>query len=321
MTLTMAAHVTFPESRGRGEISLYRASSVSIESSWKEFTDRAEITLPRNVRFIGAAKYGDLFRTGDPVVIRLGYGTGGLPVEFAGYISDVSEGVPVVLRCEDEMWKLKRGSVSVVSGSITLKELLRKAAPGYESDCPGVQLGAVRYAGVAPIKILEDIKKETGMYSYFDGKTLRCGVIYGDQSGVAPVNVFLEKNAVSENLNRKVPTDEVEIKVTSILKDGKRITASAGMKGGTCVRRTYAGITVKAELEKQAGSDLEKYRAQGYDGSVTLFGVPAVRHGMKMNLKSEFYKNMEGLFYIEKIRKTFGAGGYRQEVTLGSRAV
>ncbi|MDR1155297.1 MAG: hypothetical protein LBL04_11370 [Bacteroidales bacterium] len=321
MTLVMAVHITFPAVRGRSEINIYRVSSVQIESSWKEFTGRAEITLPRNTRITGAKKYSDIFNAGDPVIIRLGYGAGELPVEFTGYLSDISEGVPVILRCEDEMYRLKRGSVSIVGKSIKLKELLKKAAPGYEIDCPDVQLGAVRYANVAPIKVLEDVKKETGLYSYFNGRILRCGVVYGDQSDVLPVNIFLEKNAVSESLNKKAPTDEVRIKAISILKNGKKISVEVGLKGGTSIQRTYIGITVKAELEKRAGADLEKYRAQGFDGSVTLFGIPRVQHGIKMNLKSEFYKNMEGTFYVEKAVKKFSDGGYRQEVTLGDKAV
>jgi hypothetical protein len=315
----MAVYITFPAVRDRGEINLHRVSSVRTESSWKEFTDRAEIILPRNVRFIREASYSNLFKAGDSVIIRMGYGTGELPVEFTGYLSDVSEGVPVVLRCEDEMYRLKRGSVSVVSKSIKLKELLQKAAPGYKIDCPDAVLGAVRYANVAPIKILEDIKKETDLQSYFDGKTLLCGVIYGDQSDVAPVNIFLEKNAISEKLNKKAPTDEVMIKAISIMKNGRKISAEVGMKGGISVQRTYIGITVKAELEKRAKADLEKYKAQGMDGSISLFGIPRVQHGMKVNLKSECFKNMEGVFYIESVKKTFDNGGYRQDVTLGEK--
>jgi hypothetical protein len=276
--------------------------------------------LPRNVKNRKEVKYSEIFKTGDPVVIRLGYGSGELPVEFSGYLSDVSEGVPVTFRCEDEMFKLKRGNVSVVAQSITLRKLLERAAPGYEIDCPDAELGAVRYANVAPIKALEEIKRDTGLYSYFDGKILRCGVIYGDQSSLAPVPVFLEKNAVSESLNRKAATDEVQIKAISILKNGKKISVEVGLKGGTNVQRTYIGITVKTELEKRAKADLEKYKAQGFDGSVTLFGVPRVQHGMKIHLKSEFFKNMEGIFYVEKTLKTFDKGGYRQEITLGDKA-
>ncbi|MDR0872984.1 MAG: hypothetical protein LBN27_05890 [Prevotellaceae bacterium] len=321
MTLTMALHITFPAARGRDEINLHRATAVQIESSWKEFTDRAEITMPRNIRSLkGEFKYADIFKAGDPVIIRLGYGAGELPTEFTGYIADVSEGIPVVLRCEDEMYQLKRGSVSVVSKGISLKNLLKQACKGYEIDCPDMQLGAVRYANVAPIKILEDIKKEIGLHSYFDGKILRCGVIYGDQSDVKPVDILLERNAVSESLNKKAETDEVEIKAISILKDGKKLSVTVGRKGGTSVQRTYVGITVKAELEKRANSDLKKYQAQGFDGSITLFGIPRIQHGVKIHLKSEFLKNMEGLFYVDSVKKSFDNGGYRQDVTLGERA-
>jgi hypothetical protein len=317
----MAVHIIFGATRGRKAIALRRVTEVNIERSWKEFTGRAEISMPRNMRPLKGMTWSDIFKAGDPVEVRLGYGSGELPVEFAGYISDVSEGVPVAIRCEDEMYKLKRGNVSIVSGSITLKELLKKAAAGYEIDCDDVNLGAVRFSNVAPITVLDQIKKDTGLYSYFDGKILRCGVIYSDQSDAPAVNIHLEKNAVSESLNKKVETDEVEIKAISILKNGKRISATVGRKGGTSVQRTYIGITIKADLEKRAKADLKKYQAQGFDGSITLFGIPVVQHGMKVHIKSELFKNMEGSFYIEKTVKKFGSDGYRQEITLGEKAV
>jgi hypothetical protein len=174
---------------------------------------------------------------------------------------------------------------------------------------------------VAPISVLDQIKKDTGLYSYFDGKILRSGVIYADQSDAPVVNIHLEKNAVSESLNKKASTDEVEIKAISILKNGRRISATVGRKCGTNVQRTYIGITVQAELEKRANADLQKYQAQGFDGSIVLFGIPRVEHGLKVHIKSEFFKNMEGTFYIEKVVKKFNSSGYRQEVTLGEKAV
>ena len=324
MTLTMAVHIIFAATDRRKAIELWRVSEVTIERSWKEFTGKAEIRMPRNIRILNnitSVSYSDIFKNGDPVEIRIGYGSGEPPVEFTGYISDVSEGVPVVIRCEDEMYKLKRGNVSIVSGAITLKNLLTKAANGYEIDCPDMNLGAVRFSNVAPIAVLDQIKKDTGLYSYFDGKILRCGVIYSDQSDAPVVNIHLEKNAVSESLNKKAETDDVEIKAISILKNGRKISVTVGRKGGTNVQRTYIGITVQAELEKQAKADLKKYQAQGFDGSITMFGIPIVHHGMKAHIKSEIFKNMEGTFYIEKVVKKFGSGGYRQEVTLGDRAV
>jgi hypothetical protein len=321
MALALSAHIIFPPTTTRGAIDLYRVSSAQVERSWKEFVGRADIVMPRNIKILNGKKYSDIFKKGDPVEIRLGYGTEEPPTEFTGYISEISEGIPVHLRCEDEMYQLKRGSVSVVSGNITLKNLLRKIAPKYQIDCPDMTLGAVRYASMAPVEILSKIKKDFLQHSYFDDKkVLHCGIIYGDQSDVPAANINLEKNAVSENLNKKSATDEVELKAISILKNGKKIQVTVGMRGGTSVQRMYVGVTLKATLEKKARNDLKKYQVEGFDGSVMLFGVPQVQHGMKLHIVSEFYKNMEGTFYIEKTVKKFGADGYRQEVTLGDKA-
>ena len=121
-------------------------------------------------------------------------------------------------------------------------------------------------------------------------------------------------------MTRKNSTEEVEIRAISILKNGRKIEVTVGQKGGTSVQRTYVGISVKAELESRAKADLQKYKTQGFDGSVTLFGIPRVEHGMKVRVVSEFYKNMEGTFYVEKTVKKFNSGGYRQDITLGDKA-
>lgn len=322
MTLTMAAHIAFGTSHGRPAFDMQLVSNVRIESAWSEFTNIAEIVLPRNVRDFQKYKIGEVFQVGDPVTIRLGYGDGELPVEFEGYLSDIGEGVPVTLKAENEMFKLKRGTVSVSKPKIALKELLQAIAPGYTVDCPDIQLGAVRYSNVAPIKVLEDIKKEAGISTYFDGKTLRSGIIYADQSNSEAVKVILEKNAVSENLNKKTTSSEkVLIKAISLLRNGKKIEVEVGDKGGSSIQRTYVGIEVEAELKKQADQDLKKYKVDGFDGTVTLFGIPRVEHGMKMQLESVFYENMNGTYYIDKVVKEFSSGGYRQECTLGNKAI
>lgn len=322
MTLTMAAHITFGAAHGRPSFDMRQVSSVHIESSWPEFTDRAEIVLPRKVRDFQKYKVGEVFQVGDPVTIRLGYGIGTLPVEFEGYLSEVGEGIPVTLKCEDEMYKLKRGTVSISQKNTTLRQLLEAIAPGYQVDCPEVSLGTVRYANMPPIKILEELKREAGISTYFDGKILRSGIIYGDQSDKETVKIKLEQNAVSENLNKKSSASEkVTIKAISLLKNGKKIEVSVGDDGGTSVQRYYIGVEVEAELKRQATEDLKKYKVDGFDGTITLFGIPRVQHGMKIDLSSVFYENLHGVYNIDKVVKDFGPEGFRQEVTLGSKSV
>lgn len=322
MTLTMAAHITFGSAHGRPSFDIKQVSSVRIESSWQEFTDRAEIILPRNVQHFRKYKVGEVFQVGDPITIRLGYGSGELPIEFEGYISDVGEGVPVTLKCENEMYKLKRGSVSCSKKETTLKELLQAIAPGYEIDCPEVFLGAVRYANVAPIKILEDLKNEAGISTYFDGKVLRSGIIYGAKSDAEAVKIKLEQNAVSENLNKKSSaSDKVLIRAISLLKHGKKIEVEVGDDGGTSVQRYYIGVELEAELRRQAEEALKRYKVDGFDGTITLFGIPRVEHSMKVELSSILYENIRGVYSIDKVIKEFSPSGYRQEVTLGSQAI
>jgi len=321
MSYTMRAHITFPKTEHREEINIYKVNSVTIESSWKQLTDTADITLPRRVNVFEKYPMSELFRIGDPVVIRLGYNDD-LIEEFSGYLSDVSEGTPVNLRCENEMFKLKRKTVSISKANIKLRDLLEAIAPGYTIDCPdGVELGAVRYSNVPPTQILKDILEQTGMYSYFDGQTLCCGVVYGNKSGIKPVGIHLEKQAVSESLNRKSSSDMlIRIRAISVLKGGKKIQVEVGDNGGTLNTLTYVGIEAKAELEKAAKRDLESRKKQGFDGSIELFGIPVMRHGMKVELSSVLYENLKGIYYVDRVTKTFDdSPKYRQNIELGDK--
>lgn len=321
MSYTMRSHITFPKTERREEINIYKVTSVTIESSWKQLTDTADIVLARRVNVFEKYPLHELFRTGDPVVIRLGYNDD-LREEFSGYLSDVSEGVPIQLRCENEMFRLKNKTVSISKANIKLRDLLETIAPGYQVNCPdGVELGAVRYANVSPVKILEDIQEQSGLHSYFDGKTLCCGVVYGDKSGIKPVSIHLEKQAVSESLNRKTSSEmQVRIRAISVLKGGKKIQVEVGDKDGSLNTLTYVGIEAKVELEKAAKRDLERRKKQGFDGSVELFGVPAMRHGMKVDLTSVMYENLKGVYYVDKVTKTFDdSPQYHQTIELGDR--
>lgn len=317
-TLTMASDIIFPESRGRAGFGIKRVSSIHTEKSWQEFTGIAEIVIPRNVRDFNKIEADKLFELGDPVIIKFGYGAGEIPTEFEGYVSDVADGVPYRLKCEDEMFKLKRGSVTVSKKGITLKQLLETIAPGYSVECPDIPLGTVRYTNVAPIAILENLKKELGIYTYFIDKVLHA--VDGNSQNGETIKVLLEKNAVSENLNKKSKAEEkVLVKFKSLQRNGKYITHEEGDKNGTVQVRNWPYLT-KAEIEARAKRIIELQKTKGFDGTITLFGIPRAYLGAKTELKSLFYKNMDGLFYIDKIVKDFSKEGIRQQLTIGNKA-
>jgi hypothetical protein len=323
----MTADVFFPESRGRRAFGIKRISAIHTEKSWKEFTGIAELTLPRNVSDFKRVEADSLFALGDPIEIKFGYASSNvkvgypvnqLPTEFVGYISDVADGVPYVLKCEDEMFRLKRGTVTVSKKGINLKQLLETIAPDYRIECPDIPLGTVRYTEKAPIAILENLKKELGIYTYFVDKVLHSTDGNSQEGGT--IKVLLEKNAVSENLNRKSVADEkVLVKFKSLQRNGKYLTVETGDKNGTVQVRNWPYLT-KPEIEVRAKRIVELQKKKGFDGTVELFGRPRVEQGMILELASIFYKNMTGKFYIDKVVKDFDKGGIRQQLTLGNKS-
>lgn len=321
MTVSMTGILKFPEWKGRGYFEVRKFNSIEIETSWKLLTDRASFTLPRNVRFFEKQKIRDIFRRGMPVEIWLGY-DGNNKLEFSGYITEVSADIPITIKCEDEMWKLKQIPVNYSSKNVTLEKCLQDIIPNYDIDAlEGLNLGAVRFSRTSVGKVLEKLQQDWNLYSYTKGKQLVCGKYYADDSELPPVYFHLEKNCVSNDLQYQRAEDIlIKIKAISTLKNGKKIEVVVGDEDGVERQLSYYNIEVKAELKKLAELDYKKSKKDGFDGSFTAFGVPSVSHGQKAVLVSELYGDRNGKYYVESITKTFNKGdGYKQEIKTGDR--
>ncbi|WP_438710864.1 hypothetical protein ACSTS3_19695 [Aquimarina muelleri] len=315
----MNARITLPAYEGRRELTINQVSAITTETSFKQLTDRATVTLPRNVRFFDKHKVRDIFRRGAPIKIEFGY-NGDYVTEFEGYITQVSAGIPIVITCEDEMWKLKQLPVNVSFKNVTLQKLLETIAPNYSVDAlEGVELGGVRFAKSTVALVLDKLSKDPyNLYSYMKGKQLVCGKYYADDTEEETVDFHLERNAVSNDLNYRNEEDIIlKIKGVSVLKNGSKIEAEIGEAGGDQYQLTYYNIEAKAEVLKLLQKDFETKKRGGFDGSFTAFGVPSVRHGLKVNITSELYEDRSGLYYIEAVNKTFDNAKIRQEITLG----
>jgi hypothetical protein len=131
-----------------GVFSMNFANKIEVNSSWKNLTDKAIVTLPKNVYILNATTgkpvpmgspgqpgvpsasiniggtlgtVAPLFLRGDRITIQMGIkypsaqNTDGtyaytttLSTVFTGFISEVVSGIPIVLHCEDNMWALKQ---------------------------------------------------------------------------------------------------------------------------------------------------------------------------------------------------------------------
>ncbi len=320
--IVMVANITFAATANRKEVVLRKISAVHISSTFKELTSRATITLPRNVfTEFDRQNLKKTFAIGNPVTISLGY-DGVLHQEFSGYVTSLSADIPITIKCEDEMWRLKQLPVNFSASNTSLANLLKSICPGYSIDAlEGVALGSVRFAKTTVAKVLEKLKQDFNLYSYMKGRQLVCGKYYAANSGLPTVNFNIERNIVSNGLTYRSKDDVlIKIKAISILKNGKKIEVEVGDSGGDSLDLTYYNITLKAELEKLVNADYAKRKADGFDGSLTAFGLPVSHHGYKAKVTSTIYPDRNGLYYIEGVDKDFDTSGFRQTIKLGDAA-
>lgn len=324
MTLAMNCQIIFAKNERRREIVLTQITEIIIESSWALLTSTAEIVLPRKVKFFDKKKVRDTFRRGDFVTISFGYNGKNIE-EFRGYITEVAADIPIRIKLQDEMWKLKQMPVNFSHANISLKDLLTQIAPGYSIDAlEGVQIGSVRFPKTTVAEVLDKLQQDPWkLNSYFKSingqQVLVCGKYYADDSELEKVNFHLERNCVSSSLNY-VRKDDLFllIKGVSTLSNGDKIEVEFGDKAGQPRQLTHYNKS-RQELEVLVKLDYEKYKQDRFDGSFTAFGIPSVKHGQKANLTSTLYEDRNGLYYIEGVTKTFNRDGIRQVIKLGEK--
>lgn len=300
-----------------GEIMIQKVISVKIESSWRLLTDRAVVSLPRNVRDFDKRNIKEILRKGDKVEIWLGY-DGVLNKEFQGYISNISANLPIELTCEDEMYILKQIPVNVSIRNATLKQLLNAVLPNYNIDALELEIGNIRFAKTTVSKVLEKLKYDFGLYSYFKSATLVCGKVYADDFGT--INYNLEQNIVGSALNYKEASDiSISIRAVSTLKNGEKIEVTVGDEEGEERQLSYYNINSKEELRKIANLDLRKYKVSGFEGNITTYGLPFAIHGQKANIKSNLYDDRDGTYYIESVNTSFDSSGFRRVIEIGEK--
>ena len=318
----MNARVTFAARSGRGEILLRQLQQLSLQGSCHELTARAVITLPRNVthRRFDRDRVRDVFRPGDGVKIELGY-NGAYIKEFEGYVTEVSAGIPLVLKCEDEMWKLKQIPVNYSKPDVNLKHLLSDILPTYTLEANQREpLGAVRFSQTTAAAVLQKLQQEKHIDSYFKEKTLISGKDYSDHSPQGAHCFSLERNVVRNDLHYKTKRDVKVLILARALIKGVKKEYRIGDPTGQVYKLDYSGQGMtQALLQQKAQADYNRKKTDGFQGSFTAFGLPSVKQGEKVHLQSQLYKERDGIYHVEGVSKSFSPRGYRQEIKLGAK--
>lgn len=294
------------------------AHQVEVVRDMECLTDTCSITLPKRVKWDGESETP--IKRGDGVKVWLGY-DGQLELAFVGYVRDVGLKTPVVITCEDEMYRLKLTPAKPMAyRSVDLSTLLADQGLGSAKVMGEQMLGAYRVTDATVASLLGRLS-ENGIRSFYmmegGGSVLYSGVLF--ERGTQPVQVFRTGlNIISDqNLTQqKAEAMRIKVKAVSLLPDNTKLKLELGDQDGE-LRTLHTYNKQEAELRAWAEQELKRLKVDGLTGSFTTFGYRLVDKLDNIGIIIDGVKM--GVYQVKKNVIKFGVSGYRQEITLGYR--
>lgn len=294
-------------------------NAVEITRDTEKLTTEAKITMPKKVKWDKADKIP--VKRGDSVKISLGYDDN-LQTAFVGYVRDVGFKTPIVITCEDEMFKLKQMPTKKKAyRSVSLETLLKDQGISYRLNIMGEQaLGAYRVTADTVAALLGKLS-EQGIRSFFryeDGApVLYCGVLFERDTRPAQVfktglNIILDQSLQQQ----KAENMRLRVKAVSLMPDNKKIKVEVGDADGEH-RTLHTYNKTESELKAWAEQEIKRLKRDGLTGSFTTFGHTLVDCLDAIGIVIDGVKS--GVYQVKKNIVKYGDGGYRQEITLGLR--
>lgn len=293
-------------------------SSVEITRDTEKLTDECKVTLPKRIKWDGEAQIP--VKRGDSIKVWTGYGED-MELAFAGYVRSVGIKTPIVLTCEDEMFKLKQMACTKKAyKNVNLGTLLKDQGLENVKVFGEQNLGQFRVTDDTVAALLGRLQDSgiRSFYRYEDGTpVLYCGVLF--ERDTHPSQVFATGvNIISDSsLEQQLAANiRLCIKAVSIMPDNKKIKVEVGDKDGE-KRTIHTYNKTESELKAWAEQEIKRLKVDGLTGSFTTFGYRLVDKLDAIGIKID--GNKMGVYQVKKNVIKYGTGGYRQEITLGLR--
>jgi hypothetical protein len=302
--------------------------NVSVSSSWELFTDTCTIEMPTNLGNESLSII-DTINVGDEITVELGY----YPftsVVFTGFITKIEPKNPIVISCEDYMWKLKQQTIKeYVSNSVTIKELLNSFSLPVSFETVDANLGKIRISNANVTEILNNLKENYGLISYIRDGVLIVGTVRRTDATNTTIYIDGENGTVIEDTLEYQKSNNLDlyIKGVSFQSDNSKIELYAYYEEGeikvTDIEKTqgeqrvfnYYGLT-ESELSDRLTEILPNIYYEGYKGTFTTFLRPQIRFGDSVTLKSLKFPERDGEYLVKSVNTTFGESGGRQVIEL-----
>lgn len=297
---------------------------VNIMSSLKNLTDICTLKVPRKLKY-EQKDITHYIKRNNEITIKLGYDNQ-LETVFKGYIKTVSTGMPIIIQCENEAWKLKQTKIPAKHyESVTLQQLIDEYFGAYETKLADMNLGELRITeDVSLAGLLSYLSKNFPVRFYFRDNIFYAGLPTGLLAYDQKIIKF-EKgiNFQKDNLNYTLAEDyKLQIVAKAILKDNTKIEHKEPADAGDAEIRTFyvPGAETKNDLKVFASEKLKEFKIDKMTGSFPALGKPYVRKGDIVHLFDDRSpERNDKKFLAESVNYKFNQSGYKQIITLGQQ--
>jgi len=316
------------QQQGNGRSDTYywdKVNTITLARSYDKQTQTASVILPRNIKYNDRNVYegeNPIMRRGDRIIITAAYHPN-QTVIFTGYIAKINNNVPIELLCEDEMFLIKQAiAPNITSNSITLEEFLKKVLS--EKSVPfeaiNADLGKIRFPSLNVGKILQILRDEYGLYSFFIEGKLYVGLAFYPKLATEHYMLF-ERDMTADGMKLTyLKKDDVKVKVVGVIIEGtKRTEYTYGDPTGDVRTVSQIGGT-KAQLDVKCNSFLEQANYTGYYGSFETFLEPKIVPGDYIVVDSWKYPERKGKYLVKSVSTTVSTdNGGKQTIELERR--
>lgn len=337
-------NITFTKTDGtEAKFNFY--NSWETNESYEHLTDTAKIVVPAKLSMEGLNLFSGtnpVFKRGDKVEIEAGYYPT-LRTVFKGYVKEISSHTPIEIECEDEMYQLKQYTVNypekyslittgkngrhlkrpkIISSNITLQQLMDNIIAD-DIDfkvIDDIKLGQFRATRATPAMVLDKLRTEYGLFSYFRDGVLQIG--FANNASDTKEEEFIIEEVVinSDELDYQTKEDvKVKVKAISMMPDNSKIEVEAGDPDGE--QKTIHKYNLsKEDLQKVADKWVAEFKYTGFVGELETFGEPYLRHGDRAKIVSRKHPEKNGVYLVKSVRRRGSVeGGFRQYLTLGAK--
>jgi len=305
--------------------------SIEITESVKEMGDTCKVVIPRNLVNLQGQNLRDLLKPGDHVDVYFGYNDD-IPLEFSGYIKEVSGDAPIELQLDDAFYPLRRNTITKSYESVTLKQLLNDIAPAYKVECPDVNLGKYLIDSVTSYQVLKGINETYGFFSFIKDGVLHTQFAYDVRGfGVEHTYYLCDEIVNGQRIYRAnirpggnqlkyehVDSSNVRVEVVANRSSGKKFRHVVGTtQKDASVHKLNLPVGVSdTEATRIAQKMFSSLNFDGYKGTITGYGIPRTKAGDSLNVIDFDYAYQNGKYLIEKVVTKYDNNGISRENTL-----